>query len=344
MSDVGTYLKRGAETLASAGIESPWREARLLLLHTTDLTEAELIGYPERSVAAVDDFDRLIRRRAKREPLSHLLGQREFWSLTFEVTAETLDPRPDSETIIEAVLDNIQDTSHPFRILDLGTGTGCLLSALLSECPHAWGVGVERDAAAAQVATRNLKRLGLASRGSIVVADWTAPLNGKFDLIVTNPPYIPSAELAGLQQEVREHDPALALDGGHDGLTIYRALIPRALAGLAAGGRLLLEVGLAQQQVGLVPVRLLLEVGRRQPLPGPVQVPGPAFEPASLPVPVPWQQPEFLRPLRLLLLLQQPCELLPFQPRLHRQPRSMLLDQFVLHAVHLSSLNQSNPC
>jgi len=246
MSDVGTYLKRGAETLASAGIESPWREARLLLLHTTDLTEAELIGYPERSVAAVDDFDRLIRRRAKREPLSHLLGQREFWSLTFEVTAETLDPRPDSETIIEAVLDNIQDTSHPFRILDLGTGTGCLLSALLSECPHAWGVGVERDAAAAQVATRNLKRLGLASRGSIVVADWTAPLNGKFDLIVTNPPYIPSAVIASLQTEVAEFEPNLALNGGVDGLDAFREIFPFVGSLLAHDGILVTEFGNGQ--------------------------------------------------------------------------------------------------
>ena len=103
MSDIGTCLKRGADTLASVGIESPWREARLLLVHATNLTEAELIGYPERAIAAGDDFDRLIRRRARREPLSHLLGQREFWSLTFEVTAETLDPRPDSETIIERI-------------------------------------------------------------------------------------------------------------------------------------------------------------------------------------------------------------------------------------------------
>ena len=246
MSDIGTCLKHGAETLASAGIESPWREARLLLVHATDLTEAELIGYPERSIAAGDDFDRLIRRRANREPLSHLLGQREFWSLPFEVTAEPLDPRPDSETIIEAVLENIQDASHPFRILDLGTGTGCLLSALLSECPHAWGVCVERDEIAAQVAKRNLQRLGLASRGSIVVADWTAPLNGKFDLIVTNPPYIPAAEIASLQTEVAEFEPNLALNGGVDGLDAYREIFPFVGSLLAHDGILVAEFGNGQ--------------------------------------------------------------------------------------------------
>ena len=255
MSDIGTCLKHGAETLASAGIESPWREARLLMVHATDLTEAELIGYPERSIAAVDDFNRLIRRRANREPLSHLLGQREFWSLTFEVTAETLDPRPDSETIIEAVLENIQDASHQFRILDLGTGTGCLLSALLSECPHAWGVGVERDGTAAQVAKRNLQRLGLASRGSIVVADWTAPLNGKFDLIVTNPPYIPAAEIASLQTEVAEFEPNLALNGGVAGLDAYRENFPFVGSLLAHDGILVAEFGNGQVD----PVILLAE-------------------------------------------------------------------------------------
>ena len=255
MSDIGTCLKRGAETLASAGIERPWREARLLLVHATDLTEAELIGYPERSIAAGDDFDRLIRRRVRREPLSHLLGRREFWSLTFEVTAETLDPRPDSETIIEAVLDNIQDARHPHRILDLGTGTGCLLSALLSECPHAWGVGVERDAAAAQVAMRNLQRLGFASRGSIVVADWTAPLKGKFDLIVTNPPYIPTAAIASLQTEVAEFEPKLALNGGVDGLDAYREIFPSVGSLLAHDGILVAEFGNGQVD----PVILLAE-------------------------------------------------------------------------------------
>lgn len=243
MSDIGTCLKRGAETLAAAGIDNPWREARLLLIHATGLTEAEVIGYPERRVETTDEFTTLIDRRAAREPMSHVLGRREFWSLTFEVTADTLDPRPDSETIVEAALDNLKDPETPYRILDLGTGTGCLLAALLSEFPQASGIGVERSVATAMVAQGNLERLGLANRGRIAVADWTAPLVGSFDLIVTNPPYIPTLEVASLQPEVASFEPGLALDGGADGLDAYRGIFPAAIPLLASDGILIAEFG-----------------------------------------------------------------------------------------------------
>ena len=248
MSDVGFCLKRGAETLEAAGIENPWREARLLLSHASGLTEAELIGYPERAVESAGEFVALLDRRIAHEPMSHILGRREFWSLTFEVTADTLDPRPDSETVIEAALDHVRDLEAPLRILDLGTGTGCLLAAMLTELPKGWGIGVERAAATALVAQGNLRRLGLASRGRVVVADWTAPLRGEFDLIVTNPPYIPAADIASLQPEIAIFEPELALDGGADGLSAYREIFPAALKLLAPGGFLIAEFGDGQSQ------------------------------------------------------------------------------------------------
>ncbi|MEE2998273.1 MAG: peptide chain release factor N(5)-glutamine methyltransferase [Pseudomonadota bacterium] len=248
MSDIMTCLKQGAETLAAAEIENPWREARLLLLHATGLTEAVLIGYPERPVEEVDHFTDLVRRRALREPMSHLLGRRQFWSLAFEVTADTLDPRPDSETIIETVLDRIQEIETPLYILDLGTGTGCLLAALLSEYRHAWGIGVERDPGTAKVAQGNFRRLGLDCRSCVVVADWTVPLRGKFDLIVTNPPYIPSADIAMLQPEVAIFEPELALNGGTDGLDAYRKIFPGVSSLLAPGGIVIAEFGKGQEE------------------------------------------------------------------------------------------------
>jgi release factor glutamine methyltransferase len=234
--------------LAAAGIENPWHEARLLLAHVTGVSDAIMIGYPERPVDAVDAFLALIARRAEHEPVSHLLGRREFWSLEFEVSSDTLDPRPDSETIVEAALDYIRDTAEPLLILDLGTGTGCLLAALLSELPMAWGVGVDRSAATAAIARRNLQKLGLAMRGQIVVGDWAAPLVGMFDLIVANPPYIPSGEIASLQPEVAKFDPVLALDGGADGLDPYRRLFPELPRILAPDGIALIEFGDGQRE------------------------------------------------------------------------------------------------
>jgi len=247
MSDVGSCLKRGAETLAAAGIDNPWREARLLLSHASGLTETELIGYPERAVESAEEFDALLDRRAAHEPMSHLLGRREFWSLSFKVTANTLDPRPDSETIIEAALDHVREAEAPLRILDLGTGTGCLLAALLSEFRQALGIGVERDGATAEVAQRNLRRLGLAARGRVVVGDWTASLRSEFDLIVSNPPYIPAADIPALQPEVAYFEPVLALDGGADGLDAYRALFPAIAGLLAPGGVAIAEFGAGQR-------------------------------------------------------------------------------------------------
>ncbi|NKB56089.1 MAG: peptide chain release factor N(5)-glutamine methyltransferase [Alphaproteobacteria bacterium] len=243
MTDIRACLAEGADRLAGAGIANAWREARLLLAHATGFSQAMLIGYPERVVDAYDQYARLVERRAAREPMSHLTGRREFWSLDFEVTPDTLDPRPDSEAVVEAALEFLPDLAAKLRIADLGTGTGCLLAALLSMLPAAQGIGVDRSRAAAAVACRNLMRLGLADRAHVIVGDWAGALGGPFDLIVANPPYIPSAEVASLQPEVALFEPVSALDGGTDGFDSIRAVAAALPALLADGGAAVIEFG-----------------------------------------------------------------------------------------------------
>jgi len=243
MTDIRGCLVEGAARLAAADIENPWREARLLLAHATGFSQTDIIGYPEREVGACADFLRLVDRRARHEPVSRLVGRREFWSLDFEVTPETLDPRADSETVVQAALDHTADKGAPLRIADLGTGTGCLMAALLSELPAAHGIAVDRSAAAAAVAHRNIVRLGLADRAWILVADWSAALAGRFDLIVANPPYIPSGTIATLMPEVAQFDPVSALDGGRDGLDAVRVLLADLPRLLTARGVAVIEFG-----------------------------------------------------------------------------------------------------
>jgi release factor glutamine methyltransferase len=221
------------------------REARLAVAAALRLDAAAIMGWPERPVDAAArrcalDF---ARRRADGEPLARLTGRREFWSLSFRLSPDTLDPRPDSETVVAAALDLVGDRAAPLRLLDFGTGTGCLLLALLSELPNAVGIGVDRARGAATTARANAAALGLAARAAFVVADWGAALDGRFDLVVANPPYIPRRDIAGLARAIR-YDPVLALDGGHDGLDAYRALAPE-LARLL-GGIAVLEVGAGQ--------------------------------------------------------------------------------------------------
>jgi release factor glutamine methyltransferase len=237
-------LRRGAATLAEAGIDGAAREARLLLAEAADLTQETLLRDPD---GAVDParYQELLERRAGREPLAFILGWQEFWSLRFAVSPATLIPRADSETLIEAAL-----AARPEgvgRVLDLGTGTGCLLLAALSEFPAAWGVGTDRSPAAALLAARNARDLGLARRCSILGADWAAPLAARFDLVLSNPPYIRGAELPGLMPEVARFEPASAFDGGADGLLAYRAIIAALPALLAPGGLAVLELGVGQR-------------------------------------------------------------------------------------------------
>jgi release factor glutamine methyltransferase len=193
-------------------------------------------------------FAALIARRAAREPLALIVGHREFWSLDFAVSPDTLVPRADSETLIEAALAEFPARDAALRMLDLGTGTGCLLLAGLHEFPAAFGVGVDRLPAVAALARRNAASLGLAGRAAFVCADWAAPLAGRFDLVLCNPPYIPAAEVATLMPEVALHEPASALDGGSDGLDSYRAVIPRLPGLLAPAGVAILEVGQGQSR------------------------------------------------------------------------------------------------
>lgn len=239
---------QAAEALAAAGIEAPRHEAWLLLAHATGQERAALIAARPGPVAAAarERFAALVARRAGREPIAYLLGEREFWSLPFAVGPEVLVPRPDSETLVEAVLAALPDRAAPLRLLDLGTGSGCLLLALLSELPAAVGLGVDRSLAALAMAERNAARLSLAGRARFLAGSWGAALGGGFDLIVSNPPYIPAPMLAGLTPEVRDFEPQGALAAGEDGLDAYRALLPDVARLLAPGGLAALELGQGQ--------------------------------------------------------------------------------------------------
>ena len=233
--------------LKEAGIEGAALDARVLVQAACKASDIEMIREPGVMLTAEEEA-RLVDYEARRlahEPVSRILGRREFWGLDFEVTAATLDPRPDSETLIEAALDLLRDVEAP-RLLDIGTGTGCLLIALLHEREDAQGVGVDLSADALKVAGRNAAQLGVASRARFVEGAWTAGLRERFDLAISNPPYIEQDVIETLDPEVRLHDPAMALDGGPDGLDAYRALAEELPSVLVPGGAVVLELGIGQ--------------------------------------------------------------------------------------------------
>ncbi len=245
---VEACLDSAAAALTAAGIDRARSEARLLLAHCLGEPAERLIAYPERIVGRPAGFDAAVARRAARVPMAQILGRREFWGLPFEVTPDTLDPRPDSETLVEATLEMIPDRAAPLAIADLGTGTGCLLLSLLSELPAARGVGVDRSDGALRVFRRNAVALGLQDRAYALQADWCDALAGPFDVLVSNPPYIETPALNALSPEVARHEPRLALDGGTDGLRAYRRLAV-ALGGLLRPtGFAVLELGDGQAQ------------------------------------------------------------------------------------------------
>lgn len=238
-----------AASFAAVGLETPEREARALLRVGLGLSDVDLLARADAAVpeAEAHRLRALAARRAAGEPLARLVGRREFWSLDFALAPETLVPRPETETLVEAALAVFPDHAAPLAILDLGTGSGALLAALLSEYPAAFGIGVDLSPGAARQARANLESLGLGARAAILVGAWADALAGRFDLVVSNPPYIPTMDIAVLDREVREHDPLLALDGGPKGLDAYRA-IARALPGLLRpGGRAVLELGIGQE-------------------------------------------------------------------------------------------------
>lgn len=233
----------------AAGIDTPELDARLLLCAVLGIDAAAQVTGGD--LALGDQAEPLVvaaRRRLAREPVSRILGWREFYGRRFEVTPATLDPRPDSETVIDAVLDHVRGNGgadRPWRVLDFGTGTGCLLITLLCELPNATGVATDISREALAVASRNAECLGVAQRAAFVLADGLSSIAPGFDILVSNPPYIPSANLAGLAPEVLRHDPRAALDGGPDGLAFYRHIWEHTHA-LVPDGFLVLEVGYDQ--------------------------------------------------------------------------------------------------
>ena len=237
--------------LHDAGIDSAALDARLLLGMAIGRDDAvlpheTLLGWTDEHGGALDA---MIERRRAGEPVSRIRGWREFWSLRLALSPDTLDPRPDSETIVTAALAWAKQRGGRLRLLDLGSGSGALLLACLSELPRASGVGIDISAGAVRTAAANATRLGLGDRAVFTEGDFADPAAGGegFDLVLCNPPYIPQAEIGGLAREVAGFDPRLALDGGDDGLVSWRRVMPRIVEGLAPGGRAFVEIGAGQQ-------------------------------------------------------------------------------------------------
>lgn len=248
MGEVATrraIVLRAAATLAAAGIDQPRLDAEVLLAEALGLPR--LVMLVDLDVPVPDDVharvDAWIARRTTAEPVAYIVGHREFWSLDFTVTPATLIPRPDSETLVQAAVD-AWPRQTPLRVLDLGTGSGCLLLAVLHEFPRATGLGVDRSAAALAVAAGNARALGLEDRAAFAPGDWAAALDGPFDCILANPPYIATSEV--LARDVAAHEPATALFAGPDGLDDYRRIVPDLPRLLAPAGRAFVEVGATQ--------------------------------------------------------------------------------------------------
>lgn len=258
--------------LSAAGSEAAATEARMLLCAALHIDHADLLREGERPIGVdAKHLADLLSRRLKHEPVSRILGRREFWGLDFSLSPAVLDPRPDTETLVEAVLAAVGSRRDaPLRLLDLGTGSGALLCALLANFPKGFGLGVDVSEAACKAAAKNLAALGFAPRGAVVCGDWTESLCDSFDVIVSNPPYIAHAEIATLDPNVRDYDPHLALDGGEDGYVAYRALAAVLPSLLAKDGVAVLELGIGQADYvgGLLESAGLVVIERRRDLAG----------------------------------------------------------------------------
>ena len=241
-------LKEAVVLMKAAGLDTPVLDARLIVQHALGISWDTLYLKDDQPLGAEEKarLESELSRRAAHEPVSRIVGRRHFWTLDLAVSPDTLDPRPDTESLIETVVQTIPDRTQPLRILDLGTGTGAILLALLAEYPNATGLGIDRSEGALNVARTNADSHGLSPRAAFAAGNWAEGIEGPFDVIVSNPPYIESRHLPGLPPEVRDHDPALALDGGADGLDAYRAILPAVPALLGPGGLVVFEIGEGQ--------------------------------------------------------------------------------------------------
>ena len=249
---LGQAHTAAARLLREARIAAPELDARLLLCHATGLSHEAYVAALNDALApdAAARFGASIERRLAGEPVSRIIGIREFYGRSFSIDASTLDPRPDTETLVEAAL-GLVDREAPLNILDLGTGSGCILITLLAELTQASGVGVDVSLRALELARANAHALGVGTRASFAASDWLEAVEGSFDLVVANPPYLSAADMAALAPEVRDHDPRPALDGGPDGLSAYRRIVPGLRKALHPGGFALFEVGPDQAQAVL---------------------------------------------------------------------------------------------
>jgi release factor glutamine methyltransferase len=265
-------LKEAVALMKAAGLDTPVLDARLIVQHALGLDWDDLFMKADQPLDAAER-DRLpaaLSRRRAHEPVSRIVGKRHFWTLELAVSPDTLDPRADTETLVEAVIAAYPDKSRALRMLDLGTGTGAILLSLLRDYPNAEGTGVDISDGALGIARANAESHGLADRATFRAGDWTAGLDGPFDIILSNPPYIASGDLAGLPPDVRDYDPMAALDGGADGLDAYRAILPQVPDLLWMDGLAAFEVGMGQADAvsALGSGVGLREIGRRKDLGG----------------------------------------------------------------------------
>lgn len=249
MYTVAKVLHEARTFLKINSISSWCLDAEILLMHVLSYSREDLIVNYNQNLSDIDynTLQKLLKKRSNRVPISHLIGKREFWSNDFIVTDATLDPRSDSETLIEAVLNYFPNKSKNYNILDLGTGSGCLLLTLLMEYRNSRGIGIDISKKALDISLLNSASLNLEDRANFICSNWSSGMKAEFDIIVTNPPYIKTSDIELLQPEVKNYEPVLALDGGFDGLRCYNDIIPDLKSLLSSSGVLFLEHGKSQE-------------------------------------------------------------------------------------------------
>lgn len=245
---LGLLIQEGEQLLKAAGIEDARREAQLLIGAGLQKSMTEIFMMDKNTFVDPVLIRQYFVRRAKREPFAYIVKEQGFWSLDLEVSPATLIPRADTESLIEVLLELFPEQQIPYRFLDLGTGTGCLLLAALSEYPNAFGIGVDKIARAVSLASHNARRCQLQQRSAFLTGNWADALQGAFDVILSNPPYIRKKELLELMPEVQVYEPMSALDGGEDGLDAYRYICNQAVELLSNKGILVLELGIKQDE------------------------------------------------------------------------------------------------